>query len=76
MFALLDHRTLTSLRENVTINPIEGDSESVVQIPPHLNSGLWSVYLEEYESMRETQPPTDGSQEAPGGTTPNPPTDE
>ena len=72
MFALLDQRMLTSPEDSVTINTIRGDREFEVEIQPHLNSGLWSVYLEELE-MREVQAPTDGRQEAPGATTPNPP---
>ncbi len=59
-------RFLTTLDENVTINTIRGDSESVVKIPPHLDSGLWPVYLEEMQ-MRYEPAPTDGRQEAAGG---------
>ncbi len=75
MFALLDQRSLTALDENVTINPNRGDQESHLEIQPHLNSGLWPVYLTECE-MRFVPPPTDGRQEAPGAATKNPPVSE
>ncbi len=65
MFGLLVQRRLTSPVQNVTINTIRGDSESVVEIQPHLNSGLWPVYMEQCE-MQFVPPPTDGSEEAPG----------
>jgi len=72
MFALLDQRSLTAPRENVTINPIEGDSESDVEIPPHLNEGLWPEYLLMCE-LRFEPAPTDGRESAPGAP-PSPPT--
>ena len=72
MFALLDQRSLTSRDANVTMNTIRGDKETRVEFQPHLNSGLWPVYLEELE-MRYEDPPTDGRQEAPGAAKPNPP---
>ena len=67
--------SLTRLFKNVTINPIEGDKESRLEIQPHLNSGLWPGYIEEC-AMRYELPPTDGRQEAPGAATPNPPSSE
>ncbi len=36
---------LTTPLQNVTINPIEGDKEFHLEIQPHLNAGLWPVYL-------------------------------
>ena len=58
-------RGLTSASDSFTINTIRGDQEFHLEIQPHLNSGLWPVYLEECD-MRFTPPPTDGRQEAPG----------
>ena len=63
---------LTSSRKKFTINPIEGDKEFQLEIQPHLNAGLWPVYLEMAE-MQWNEPPTDGREEAPGGPTPNTP---
>ena len=58
---------LTRLFKNVTINPIEGDQEFMKEIQPHLNAGLWPVYLAQAErEMTFTPPPTDGTEEAPG----------
>jgi len=42
-------RGLTTPNDSVTINPIRGDEEFEVKIQPHLNSGLWSVYIEGYD---------------------------
>ncbi len=57
---------LTRLFKNVTINPIEGDKETRLEFQPHLNAGLWPVYLEQCD-MQFVPPPTDGSEESPGG---------
>ena len=58
---------LTRLFKNVTINPIEGDQESMKEIQPHLNAGLWPVYLAQAErEVVWVPPPTDGTEEAPG----------
>ncbi len=66
--AMLDNRDkaagLTIPNRSVTINPIRGDKEFQLEIQPHLNAGLWPVYLE--QSMRSLPPPTDGREEAPG----------
>ncbi len=60
--------------KNVTIIPIEGDSEFMKEIQPHLNDGLWPAYLAMMEQieMRFTEAPTDGRQEAPGADQPQP----
>ncbi len=59
-------RGLTFDDLSFTMNTIRGDKEfRLEEIQPHLNSGLWPVYLEELE-MRYEDPPTDGRQEAPG----------
>ncbi len=58
---------LTRLFKNVTINPIEGDQEFMKEIQPHLNTGLWPVYLAQAErELKPIEPPTDGREEAPG----------
>ena len=62
---------LTSASDFVTINPNRGDKEFQLEIQPHLNSGLWPVYLDML--MRSQLPPSDGRQEAPGAVPPNPP---
>ena len=62
---LVPRKRLTTLESSVTINPIRGDKETRVEFQPHLNSGLWPVYLTECD-MRYVEPPTDGRQEAPG----------
>ncbi len=74
-FDLLDQRTLTAPMKNVTITTMKGDSESEVEIQPHLNSGLWPIYLEMCDMLFE-QPPRDGTEQAPGNApqTPNVPT--
>ena len=63
-------RGLTFEQQSFTINTIRGDSDSVVKNQPHLDEGLWPVYLTECD-MRFVPPPTDGREKAPGG---NPPT--
>ena len=63
-------RRLTSGDCSVTINPNRGDKETRPEFQPHLNEGLWAVYLEEF-SMRDEPPPTDGREEAPGARPPN-----
>ena len=65
-------RGLTFDDQSFTINTIRGDSESVVEIQPHLNAGLWPVYLEQCD-MQYRPPPSDGTQEAPGAHPQNPP---
>ena len=72
MFALLDQRRLTFPESSVNINPIRGDQEFMKEIQPHLNVGLWPIYLAECE-LRYVDPPVDGRQEAPGHAEPNPP---
>jgi len=62
---------LTQAFHSVTINPIRGDKGISIEIQPHLNAGLWPVYLEELE-MRYEDAPTDGRQEAPGAVPPKP----
>ncbi len=59
---------LTRLVKNVTINPIRGDQEFMKEIQPHLNAGLWPVYLAQAtrDELRPVDPPTDGTEEAPG----------
>ena len=56
---------LTSGGSSVNVNHIRGDTEFHAEIQPHLNSGLWPIYLEECD-MRFVPPPTDGREEAPG----------
>ena len=74
-FGLLDQLRLTAPVKNVTITTMKGDSESEVEIQPHLNSGLWPIYLEMCDMLFE-QPPRDGTEQAPGNApqTPNVPT--
>ncbi len=62
---------LTIPLQNVTINTIRGDKESIVrqndeEIQPHLNSGLWAVYLEEAELRPLPLPEDPEKREAPG----------
>ena len=65
-------RGLTFEDQSFTINTIRGDSESVVEIQPHLNSGLWPVYLEMCE-MQYNLPPRDGTEVGPGNAPQTPP---
>ena len=71
MFALLDQQRLTSPEVSVNVNTIRGDQEFMKEIQPHLNAGLWPVYLRECD-FRYVPPPTDGREEAPGGPPRNP----
>ena len=69
MLAQTEILDLICLLKNVTINPIEGDQEFMKEIQPHLNAGLWPVYLAQaasLEELRPVDPPTDGTEEAPG----------
>ena len=56
---------LTTADRSVTVNTIRGDKETRLEFQPHLNSGLWPIYLAEC-AMRYEPAPTDGRQEAPG----------
>jgi len=59
-------KELTCSSRSVTINPIEGDKEFPLEIQPHLNAGLWPVYLE-MSDMRFVPPPVEREKrEAPG----------
>jgi len=69
---LLSAEGLTTPFQNVTINPNRGDQEFMKEIQPHLNVGLWPIYLAQCE-LEFHLPPIDGTQEAPGATAPNPP---
>ncbi len=51
-------RGLTPPLDFVNLNTIRGDKEIAVEFQPHLNSGLWSVYLEDC-AMRYEEPPQD-----------------
>ena len=73
MLPLLDQRSLTAPRKNVTINTIRGDTEFTMEIQPHLNTGLWPVYLAQADSMRPLPLPEDPEKrEAPDGNIPKP----
>jgi len=54
--------------------PIRGDKGISNEIQPHLNSGLWAVYLEDtrMNEMKPTPPEEIGPREAPGAR-PKPP---
>ncbi len=68
ILSLLVKRKLTPTNKNVTVNPIRGDQEFMKEIQPHLNDDLWPIYLEQADrELRPVDPPTDGSEEAPGG---------
>jgi len=62
-----DRAGLTTPFQNVTINPIEGDQVFMtLEKQPHLNAGLWSVYLAQAD-LRELPLPEDPEKrEAPG----------
>ena len=68
-------RGLTFGDRSFTINTIRGDSDFVVENQPHLNEGLWAVYLAESE-MIVNKPPTDGREVAPGAHPKPPPVSE
>ena len=56
---------LTMPLQNVNVKPIRGDQEFMKEIQPHLNAGLWPVYLAQADARWE-DPPSDGREEAPG----------
>ena len=68
---------LTTPFQNVTINPIEGDQESLSivydEIQPHLNSGLWETYFEMSMLRFEPPPAEREKREAPGDAEKNSP---
>ena len=64
---------LTSASEFVTVSTIRGDADSrPIENQPHLNSGLWPVYLEEADMRYEPVDRDDPKSEAPGGPRPQP----
>ena len=42
---------LTTPFQNVTINPNRGDKETRLEFQPHLNSGLWRIYIDNYDDF-------------------------
>ncbi len=59
---------LTTPLQNVTINSMKGDKVFMpLEKQPHLNSGLWPIYLAQADSLRPLPLPEDPEKrEAPG----------